>query len=101
MFAQILVRCRVVLRNWLRVDAAKKWIVLRIQRCHATSGSCEQLLETTGANSEQGIVGKLQFRLRDQFKIYKGLNRSEMFRSHVHYLGRMTIVLAECCRLHR
>ena len=50
----------VVVDDWLGMDAAKKRIVLGVQRGHLTCGTIENLFKGTRPHSEQGIMRKTQ-----------------------------------------
>ena len=83
MLAKKLLGRAVILLDGLGIDAAKERIVFCIQRRDAARRPGEQLLETTGPDTKERVMGKLQFRLGDQFEVHQAFDGGVMLGTDV------------------
>ena len=61
MFFEKRLAARIILHNRLGIDAAKKSVVLPVERGDLAGGAGEQLLETPGAHAEERVVRETEF----------------------------------------
>ena len=69
--------------NGFGINTTKQGVMGAIECGHFAGRSREQLLETTRAHAKQGFVREAQFGLRDEFEIYKLLQRGVMCRTNI------------------
>src|SRR5258707_14841386 len=74
---------RIILFNWLRIDATKKRIMGRVQSSDSAGRSRQQLFKATCADAEQGLMCEAKFRFGDQLEVHQLFKCRKMSRAHI------------------
>ena len=83
MFFEKRLAARIILQDRLGIDAAKKRVVIAIERGDLAGGAGEQLLETTRAHAKERVMRETQSRFRDELEVHQFFERGVMRRSDI------------------